>query len=184
MSSIQINSQQSGYMIAEHLDRLMRGARLRKRVILSQPTRVVTRRSTDATVIPDRQIAHALEFIWKEAGHQAIHVPDVVRQIGSSRRFAETHFKTVVGHTILEEIQRVRLERVCTLLSETNLPIGEITRQCGFERESYLARLFKKRFDASMSGYRSNARDRTHAGATAYEPARSARQDGMLKTSD
>ena len=161
MSSIQINSQQEGYRIAEHLDRLMRGERLRKRVFLSQPTRVVTRRSTDATVIPDRQIAHALEFIWREAGRQAIHVPDVVRQIGSSRRFAEIHFKTVVGRTILEEIQRVRLERVCTLLSETNLPVGEITRQCGFERESYLARLFKKRFALSMSGYRAAARNRS-----------------------
>jgi len=154
MSSIQLNSQQDGYQIAEHLDRLMRGERLKPRILISRPTRVITRRSTDATVIPDRQIARALEFIWKEAGHQAIRVPDIVKQIGSSRRFAETHFKTVVGHTILEEIQRVRLERVCTLLAETNLPIGEITRQCGFERESYLARLFKKRFDTSMSGYR------------------------------
>ena len=154
MSSIQLNSQQDGYQIAEHLDRLMRGERLKPRILISRPTRVITRRSTDATVIPDRQIARALEFIWKEAGHQAIRVPEIVKQIGSSRRFAETHFKTVVGHTILEEIQRVRLERVCTLLAETNLPIGEITRQCGFERESYLARLFKKRFDTSMSGYR------------------------------
>ena len=182
MSSIQINSQQDGHMIAEHLDRLMQGERLRKRVISSQPTRVVTRRSTDATVIPDRQIARALEFIWKEAGHQAIHVPDVVRQIGSSRRFAETHFKTVVGRTILEEIQRVRLERVCTLLAETNLPVGEITRQCGFERESYLARLFKKRFDASMSGYRATTRNRTQSGTAAFEPVRPARQRRPVKT--
>ena len=35
---------------------------------------------------------------------------DVVRQIGSSRRFAEVHFKSAVGRTILEEIQRVRLD--------------------------------------------------------------------------
>ena len=87
-----------------------------------------------------------------------------MRQIGSSRRFAEIHFKTVVGHTILEEILRVRLERVCTLLSETNLPIGEITRLCGFERESYLARLFKKRFGSPMSSYRTAARNSTHSG--------------------
>lgn len=158
MSSIQVTSQQTGYLMAEHLDRLMRGARSRKKVVLESPSRVVTRRSTDATVIPDRQIALALEFIWKEAGHRAIHVPDVVAQIGASRRFAEMRFKAVVGHTILEEIQRIRLERVSTLLTETNLPIGEITRQCGFERESYLARLFKKRANTSMSGFRASAR--------------------------
>jgi len=158
MSSIQINAQQTGYLIAEHLDHLMRGKRPPQTVFFAQPTRVVTRRSTDATAIPDRQIAQALEFIWQEAGRKAIHVPDVVRQIGASRRFAEIRFRTIVGRTILEEIQRVRLERVCALLAETNLSVGEITRQCGFERESYLARLFKKRFSTSMSRYRADVR--------------------------
>lgn len=81
-------------------------------------------------------------------------MPDVVRLIGSSRRFAEIHFKAVVGRTIMEEIRRVKLERVCALLTETNLPVGEITRQCGFARESHLAFLFRKRFEQSMSHYR------------------------------
>lgn len=159
LSSIQTNGQQTGYLLAEHLDGLMRGKRLRKRVFFVTPTRVVTRRSTDVTVIPDRQVARALEFIWREAGHQPIHVPDVVRLLDSSRRFAEIHFKKIVGRTIMEEIRRVKLERVCALLSETNLPIGEITRQCGFARESHLAFLFRKRFDTSMSGYRAASRN-------------------------
>ncbi|MDA3923952.1 MAG: XylR family transcriptional regulator [Kiritimatiellae bacterium] len=154
MSSVQTTGQLSGHWAAEQLDLMMHGKTLKKNIYTSTPTRIITRRSTDATVIPDKQIARALDYIWKEAGRQAIHVPDVVSKIGSSRRFAETHFKAIVGRTILEEIHRVRLERVCALLAETNLPIGEITHQCGFERESYLARLFKKRFDISMSSYR------------------------------
>jgi len=164
LSSIQTNGQQSGYLLAEHLDGLMRGKRLAKKVISVTPTRVVTRRSTEATAIPDRQVARALEFIWREAGHQSVHVPDVVRLIGSSRRFAEIHFKTVVGRTIMEEIRRVKLERVCALLAETNLPVGEITRQCGFVRESHLAFLFRKKFKQSMSGYRAAARSTLHTG--------------------
>jgi LacI family transcriptional regulator len=154
LSSIQTNGQQAGFLLAEHLDALMRGKRKRKQTIWVTPTRVVTRRSTDATAIPDRQIARALEFIWREAGHQPVHVPDVVRLIGSSRRFAEIHFKTAVGRTIMEEIRRVKLERVCALLAETNLTIGEITRQCGFTRESHLAFLFRKKRKQSMSAYR------------------------------
>lgn len=162
LSSIQTNGQQCGYLLAEHLDGLMRGKRLAKRVFSVTPTRVFTRRSTDATAIPDRQVARALEFIWREAGHQPVHVPDVVRLIGSSRRFAEIHFKTVVGRTIMEEIRRVKLERVCALLAETNLSIGEITRQCGFARESHLAFLFRKRFRQSMSHYRAATRTGLH----------------------
>ncbi|MDA3925642.1 MAG: XylR family transcriptional regulator [Kiritimatiellae bacterium] len=164
MSSVQTNGQLTGYWIAEHLNRLMQGDRLKKRIYSSTPTHIITRCSTEATAIKDHQIARALEFIWKEAGHGAIHVPDVVRKFGSSRRFAEIHFKSVMGHTILEEIQRVRLERVCSLLSDTNLPIGEISQECGFERESYLAKLFRKCFGASMSHYRAEARNHTWSG--------------------
>ncbi len=154
LSSIQTNGQQVGFLLAEHLDALMRGKRKRKQTLRVTPTRVVSRRSTEATAIPDRQIARALAFIWKEAGYQPIQVPDVVREIGSSRRFAEIRFRNVVGRTIMEEIRRVKLERVCALLSETNLTIGDITRQCGFVRESHLAFLFKKRFGYSMSRFR------------------------------
>ena len=161
MSSVETTGQRIGFLVAEHLNRLMRGERLKKKTFAGTPTRIITRRSTDAAVIPDRQIAAALQFIWNEAGRQSLHVPDVVNKIGSSRRFAEIHFKNVVGRTILEEIQRVRLEQVCSLLSDTDLSISEITGRCDFESESYLARLFKKRFNLSMSAYRAVTRNHT-----------------------
>ena len=49
-------------------------------------------------------MARALEFIWSEAADRTIQVPDVVRLLGGSRRFAEIHFKNVVGRTIMEEV--------------------------------------------------------------------------------
>ncbi len=158
LSSIQHNSEHAGYLLAEHLDKLMRGKRLRRRVDWIKPTRVFQRRSTDATAIADKIVARACEYIWHEAGHQSIGVPDVVSLFGSSRRYAENRFKSVVGRTIMEEIRRVKLERVCALLSETNLSIGEIARQCDFARESHLAFLFRKNHNMTMSQYRTAAR--------------------------
>ncbi len=159
MSSIQTNAVQSGYSVAEHLDQLMRRKRIRKRVFVMSPIQVVSRRSTEKTAITDRQIGRALEFIWKEAGHRPIQVPEVVQAMGSSRRFAEIHFKKVVGRTIMDEIRRVKLADVCALLADTNLSIGEIARQCGFLRESHLAVLFKKHLGSSMSAYRRATRN-------------------------
>ena len=158
LSSIQHNSEHAGYLLAEHLDKLMRGKRLRRRVDWIKPTRVFQRRSTDATAIADKVVARACEFIWREAGHQSIGVPDVVSLFGSSRRYAENRFKSVVGRTIMEEIRRVKLERVCALLSETNLSIGEIACKCDFTRESHLAFLFRKHHNMTMSQYRAAAR--------------------------
>ena len=106
-------------------------------------------------------MARALEYIWREAGHQSINVPDVVKLFGSSRRYAENRFKSVVGRTIMEEIRRVKLERVCSLLTETSLPIGDIARQCDFARESHLAFLFRKQHNMSMSEFRAAARSVT-----------------------
>ncbi|MDD4101100.1 MAG: DNA-binding transcriptional regulator [Kiritimatiellae bacterium] len=154
LSSIQANAEKTGYLLAQHLDGLMRGKKFKKTVFPVTPTRVVIRRSTEANAIPDRKIARALEFIWREAGERNINVPEVATLIGASRRFAEIHFKNVVGRTIMEEIRHVKLERVCSLLTETNLTIGEITRQCGFARESHLACLFRKVYGLSMSAYR------------------------------
>ena len=158
LSSIQHNSEHAGYLLAEHLDKLMRGKRLRRRVDWIKPTRVFQRRSTDATAIADKVVARACEFIWREAGHQSIGVPEVVSLFGSSRRYAENRFKSVVGRTIMEEIRRVKLERVCALLSETKLSIGEIASKCDFARESHLAFLFRKHHNMTMSQYRAAAR--------------------------
>ncbi len=159
LSSIQTNTQQAGYLLAQHLDGLMRGRRLAKKVFRVAPVRVVTRRSTDATAIQDILVSRALEFIWREAPRRTIQVPDVVRLMGCSRRFAEIRFKSVVGRTIMAEIRRVRLERVCALLAETNLSIGEIAEQCGFASESHLAVLFRKSFNMTMGAYRAATRD-------------------------
>jgi LacI family transcriptional regulator len=158
LSSIQANGKNAGYLLAEHLNTLMLGHRQKKVNINIEPLRVVGRRSTDATAIADQKVAHVLEYIWREAGDKPLSVPDVVKQFGSSRRLAEIRFKSIVGRTIMEEIRRVKLERVCLLLAETNLSIGEITWKCGFQRENHLAGLFKTHFDMSMSAYRSATR--------------------------
>lgn len=154
LSSIQHNSEHAGYLLAGHLDELMRGRRLRRKEEWIKPIRVFERRSTQVTAIADRQVAHACEYIWREAGHRSIGVPDVVRVFGSSRRYAETRFKAVTGRTLMDEIRRVKLDRVCALLRETNLSISEIAQQCNFARESHLAFLFRKHHGMTMSEYR------------------------------
>jgi len=113
----------------------------------------VSRRSTESTQIGDVVVVHALEFIALNAC-SGIGVPDVVRHIRASRRLAEIRFRKELGHTILDEIQRVRLERVCMLLRETNMQISEITRTCGFDSESHVSIIFRRRFGRTMRDFR------------------------------
>jgi len=156
MSSIETDLRGCGYRMAEHLAERMRNKRAGRQSLSAGPLRIVLRRSTDTTADADKPIRDALAYIRENACRTDLHVPDVVPIIGGSRRFAEKRFKSIVGRTILDEILRVRLDQVCALLCGTRLSIGEITRRSRFSRESYLARLFKRRFGVTMTRYRAS----------------------------
>ena len=116
-------------------------------------SRVVQRKSSLFIPQSGHLLASALEFIRLNAG-AGIRVSDVVHYMNVSRRYAERHFRSVFGHSILEEIQRQRLERVCALLRATNLPIGDIGARCGYGSDIYLKVLFKKTYGMTMREYR------------------------------
>ncbi len=153
MSSILLEAERASYEAARHLDDLMRGATRRRKVITYGPAQVISRRSTDTTQISDVVVVKALEFIAVNAC-SGIGVPDVVRHVRASRRLAEQRFRGQLGRTVLDEIRRVRLERVRTLLRETNLSIGEIAHACGFDSESHLGTVFRREHGCTMRDFR------------------------------
>ena len=53
-----------------------------------------------------------------------------------------------------------RLKRVCSLLKETQTPIGDIAGMCGFDSDGYLKELFRRRFGCSMRDWRNENRVR------------------------
>jgi len=155
MSSILLNAEHSSYEAAEYLDQLMRHTTHERRVFSYGPSHVVSRQSTAVFHIDDPIVMRALDFINANAC-SAINVPDVIKHLHASRRLTEMRFREKLGHTILEEIRRVRLERVCTLLKESEKLISEITSECGFDSESHLGTLFRRHFGCTMRDYRKN----------------------------
>jgi LacI family transcriptional regulator len=153
LSSALPDFERGGYMAAELLDRLMRGTQ-RKAVRLAYGlNRIVQRQSTQRFRVFNHLASAAVEFIRLNAC-AGITVNDVVKHLRVSRRLAELRFRAACGRSILDEIRQSRLERVCALLRETNLPIGEVGRRCGYETETYLKALFKSRFGMTMRAYR------------------------------
>ena len=64
-------------------------------------------------------------------------------------RFSETG-----GRSVREEIEHVRLERVCELLRRTDDPIDAIGPACGFASDSHLKETFRRRFGCTMGRFR------------------------------
>lgn len=63
-------------------------------------------------------------------------------------------FKKNFGCTYTNYLNRLRLEKACRMLTDTALPIMEISLLCGFDNLSYFNRLFREKKGVTPSEYR------------------------------
>ncbi len=159
VSGILVAAEQIGHQAASLLDRLMRGQRPPARPELIAPAGIVTRQSTDTLAIRNPALVKALNFIRRNPS-QAIHVNDVARQAGVSRRVLERQFVEMLGRAPAVEIRRVRLERAKNLLAETDLPIPDVAEAAGFGSPEYLAYALRADCGLAPLRFRNKVRSR------------------------
>ena len=159
LSSVANSPYQIGYEAARLLDQLMSGradpARVEPRLI--PPQGVITRRSTDITVLEDKLVADALRFI-REHACEDINVEIMVRKLPVSRSSFFRRFRKAVGQTPHEHILRVRLDRVKELLTQTSLPLSRVARLAGMKHSEHMVALFKRRTGMTPGQYRAQHR--------------------------
>ena len=159
LSSVATPARRIGYEAAKLLDELMAGRPAPRQGVFLPPIGVVTRASTDALAIPDAAVVAALNFIRSRAADD-IRVDQVAAEAAAGRRMLEYKFRHLVGHTILEEIRRVRLQRVKQLLSDTDLPMPAIARRAGFSTPQRMSVVFRQATGLTPSAYRQQTRVR------------------------
>ena len=154
LSSIQIDFEQAGYRAAQLLDAILAGhGEVPAEQRMFMPMLTVRRESTRGFGRREPRILAAVELIRREACN-GLSAAEVLKSLAGSRRLAELRFREMMGHSILDEILNVRLERVCFLLSRTDTPIGVIASLCGFGSDIALSKLFRRRFGTSLIAWR------------------------------
>lgn len=153
LSSVAANLQRIGYEAAETLDHMIGGQETGRPTLCTRPTHVEARQSTDVLAMNDKDVVTALRFI-RRTGRLNIAVQQVVEHTSLSRRALEQRFRSVLGHSIHDEIQRVRLELLTRMLVETRQSVTEIALALGFADASHASRLFRKVKGISPMGYR------------------------------
>ena len=96
----------------------------------------------------DRRVAAALERIRIHACEEGFGPPAVARTMGVSRTHADRLFRTALGHTILDEIHAVRLDRAKDLLRDGRHP-GVVAAACGYGSPDDFRRVFRLRAGAT-----------------------------------
>ena len=75
-------------------------------------------------------------------------------QVPGSHRLAEIDFLHATGHTIMEELNRVRFEHVEVLLRSPSQRLDAIADRCGWKTDNALRAAFLKRYGMSMREWR------------------------------
>ena len=104
-----------------------------------------------------RTVAAAVAFMRQRAC-DGLRVGDVLRHVHLSRSALEPRLKQVLGRTVHQEIQRVRMDRAKALLATTNLPTKQIASQTGFRNVQYLTRVFRRATGYTPARYRKRTR--------------------------
>jgi len=144
LSSIALNAETAGYRAAELLDDMMRGSVRGPRKVPVEALRVVTRRSTEIVAVDDIDVSAALQIIHRHKS-RPLRVQDIANELAVSRRFLERRFKRVMGRTLLDEIQQVRLDYAKRLLLETAHPVATVAEMSGFGTVAYFCYFFHER---------------------------------------
>jgi LacI family transcriptional regulator len=143
ISSVRCLTRKAGWHIAEHLDRLMRGEKIPRTEFLVEPVSVVTRQSTDWMAVADEKVAIALKGIADSYADPDFSIARLARMTGIARRTLEIRFRNATGRTIHEELDRVRLSRIVSLLKKGNVPRARLAALSGYRSLSALDRAIK-----------------------------------------
>lgn len=112
---------------------------------------------THVTSTSSNVIQKAVEYINAHVTED-IDLDSICRDIHISKYHFCRQFKTVTGFTVMEYLLKTRVVTARRLLTETALPISEISNRCGFSSLSYFCRVFKAQTQSTPLQFRKAAR--------------------------
>jgi len=102
------------------------------------------------------EIWRARKFIHENFdGPLSLHA--VAREARMSGNYLSEKFRNVTGINFVRYVGRVRIERACALLRESDLRISEIAFAVGFQSLSQFNRAFKKLVGQSPRDFRAGS---------------------------
>ena len=153
LSSVYLDFEQAGYRSCEILSQLVANPSAAPIRETYGALGLMRRGSTPASSGAPPRVAKMLAYI-REHACEGISAKAVAAQTSGSCRLAEMDFLRATGHTIMEELNRVRFEHVEVLLRTPSQRLGAIAHLCGWKTENALRAAFLKRYGMSMRAWR------------------------------
>lgn len=154
LSSVLPDFQGGGYLAARLLDNAIRHPDAPPKTTSYGPLELVRRQSTQRFEFKGALVNRAMAIIAEKAFDPMFHTPDLIDNLQCSRSLLEMRFREETGHSIREEILRIRFEKALSLLKNPYQTITSIPSLCGYTSEAFFKRLFKKKTGLTMREWR------------------------------
>ncbi len=82
-------------------------------------------------------------------------------ELGYSQAHLSRVFKAELGCSFSAYLSRIRMRKACSLLAETDMPVGEIALACGFCNGDYFSTRFHAEMGTTPGSFRKQARNQT-----------------------
>ena len=158
LSSVDINAQEIGYRAAELLEQRMVGKNPPV-PIMTSPSHVHVRQSTDIIAIQDSDVARAVRYIRENSNSPKLKVEHIADWCDISVRTLQLKFKKQFLKSPEEEILRTRIEHACRLLRDSDIKVSCIGEEIGFASASYFFHVFQKKKGLTPLAYRNIYRE-------------------------
>ena len=170
ISSVKLDFELSGYLAAKRIARTLaaknaKGAKgndafstsLAEEKTVFGPLLVERRQSTRGRGRREPWVMEAVDIIRRESC-DGLTAEALARRFPVSRNLFERRFREAMGHSVLDEIIHVRMQRVFDLLARPDFPIGAIADFSGFGCGYGLRKLFRARTGMSLREWRKTRR--------------------------
>ena len=104
-------------------------------------------------------VEDALRYIENNFDHN-ISIRDLADYLHIERSYLYRLFKNFTGVSLQEYLLDYRMRRACSLLTETNLSVGDISRSVGYGDALYFSRIFRQKKGMTPTQFR---KDRAHS---------------------
>lgn len=94
-----------------------------------------------------------MEYI-RENCDKSISLEDMAKKANVSKGYLCREFKRVVHTTPFEYLTRVRIDKGCDMLKNTDLSVAQIAQSCGFNSFSYFTKTFGEKMGCTPKAYR------------------------------
>ena len=112
-------------------------------------------RTNSSKKIDRKFVSEFSSIVESNIANENFGVDDICKEIGISRVQLYRKVKAVLGLNINDYILSVRMQRAKYLLLNEDLSISEISFKVGFSSQAYFATVFKSKFGATPSEYKS-----------------------------